>query len=422
MKSCDVAIIGAGPFGLSVAAHLKARSLRVSVFGRPMVFWDRHMPVGMLLRSPLEASSLSDPEGKLSLGIYLSRSAGGISEPVPLDRFVNYGLWFQQRIVPELDTRSVACLRKDGEFRLTLEDGEEIKALRVVVAAGVGSFANRPKQFAGFPNTMISHSSEHSDLAPFKHRKVAVVGGGQSALESAALLHEAGAQVELLVRSPRLRWLKPPQGLAALPPIERLLWAPAHVGPAGISQLVARPNYYRRLPRRIQDCFAVLPPAGAAWLRPRVEHKIPASLGYTVVSVSCHEDKLDLTPASGRPRRVDHVLLATGYKIDISRYEFIAERLLAAVTTMSGYPQLNSHFESSVPGLHFVGAPAAWSFGPLMKFVAGAEFAAKAVARGVVASGDFKRPGKNTCDIPVLTEFENQEAQLHASGGANRGA
>jgi hypothetical protein len=413
MNNYDVAVIGAGPYGLSVAAHLREQSLKVIVFGRPMSFWDRNMPVGMLLRSPLPASNLSDPGGKLTLDTYLDGSAGGPSNPTPRERFVEYGIWFQQKAVPDLDARNVASLHKKGEFRLTLEDGEEIKASRVIVAAGIGSFAQRPSQFAGLPRTLVSHASEQSDFAPFKDRKVAVIGAGQSALESAALLHEAGAEVELFARSARIKWLKVGKGLTGFWPIERLLWAPAHVGPIGISQLIARPNYYRRLPRRMQNCFGVLPPAGSAWLRPRVEKKIPINIGCAVSSVKRCQDQLELTPDYGRRRRVDHVLLATGYRVDVSRYEFIAPQLLGAIGAINGYPRLNSRFECSVPGLHFMGAPAAWSFGPLMKFVAGVEFAAKTVTRGIVAMGKYAQPaGWNARDRGTQMGYESQDARL----------
>jgi hypothetical protein len=203
------------------------------------------------------------------------------------------------------------------------------------------------------------------------------------------------------------------KGLTGFWPIARLLWAPAHVGPIGISHLIARPNYYRRLPRRMQNCLGVLPPAGSAWLRPRVEKKIPINIGCAVASVKRCGDQLELTPDCGRQRRVDHVLLATGYRVDISRYEFIAPRLLAAIGAINGYPRLNSRFECSEPGLHFMGAPAAWSFGPLMKFVAGAEFAAKTVTRGIVAMGKYPQPsGWNAYDRATQMGYETEDARL----------
>jgi cation diffusion facilitator CzcD-associated flavoprotein CzcO len=276
-----------------------------------------------------------------------------------------------------VDTRNVDCVRKNGGFHLTLADGEQIKASRVVVATGQAPFRRRPQQFDGLPSALASHSSEHSDFAPFKHRRVAVIGAGQSALESAALLHEAGAEVELLVRNPQVHWLA--NHLGQIGPVTRLLWVKA-----GVNRLAAHPNYFRYLPRYFHEKYAALRPAGSDWLQPRVEGKIPITTGRVVASAKRMKDELELTLDDGSQRVVDHVLLATGYSIDISRYEFLAAPLLAGIATVRGFPYLNAGFECSVPGLHFAGAPASWSFGPLMRFVAGAECAAHAIARRAV--------------------------------------
>ena len=389
MKNCDIAVIGAGPYGLSVAAHLRARSLNTLIFGQPMSFWATQMPAGMLLRSPWEASSLSDPSGKLTLKHYLEKDGKKCVSPVPREDFVNYGLWFQRELVPDVDTRNVDCVvRKNGGFHLTLADGEQIKASRVVVATGQAPFRRRPRQFDGLPSALASHSSEHSDFAPFKHRRVAVIGAGQSALESAALLHEAGAEVELLVRNPEVHWLE--NHLGQIGPVTRLLWVKA-----GVNRVAAHPNYFRYLPRYFHERYSALRPAGSDWLRPRIEGKVPTTTGRVVASAKPRKDQLELTLDDGSQRVVDHVLLATGYSIDISRYEFLAAPLLASIATVHGFPYLNGGFECSVPGLHFAGAPASWSFGPLMRFVAGAECAARAIARramrGPAAAADMAR-------------------------------
>src|SRR6266478_807336 len=259
MNMCDVAIIGAGPYGLSAAAHLRTiKSLDVHAFGEPMCFWQRNMPVGMLLRSGWAASHIADPNQSLTLDAFRAASGKMFSSPVPLDRFVQYGLWYQSRVVPNLDQRKIVRVEQHAKrFRLILEKGETIVARRVVVAAGISSFAWRPPEFAGLPNSLASHTSEHRELPKFAGKQVLVIGSGQSALESAALLHEAGAQVEIVARAPRIRWLG---GLVSRaihgglgPTISKLLYAPTDVGPAGISQVVARPDLVRRFPRPIQD-------------------------------------------------------------------------------------------------------------------------------------------------------------------------
>jgi cation diffusion facilitator CzcD-associated flavoprotein CzcO len=387
MTTCDVAIIGAGPYGLSAAAHLRAANgLDICVFGEPMSFWERHMPKGMLLRSPLAGSHLSDPSRALTLEAYQSTSGNQITAPLPLCRFTDYGRWFQSQVVPGTDSRKVERVEKNGAgFRLTLEDGETWKARRVIIAAGIEAFAWRPAEFQRIPSALASHACDHRDLNPFAGKNVAVIGGGQSALESAALLNEIGAEVEVLVRAPFVRWLWRQKWFHTFRPVARLLYAPPDVGQAGLSHLVARPNLFRRLPRSMQDRFGkrAIRPAGAAWLHPRCE-PVRLTTGRTVTSASPNGRRVTLELSDGTNRHVDHVLLATGYRVDIARYPFLSHDLVPMIHRIAGYPQLDAGFQSSVPGLHFLGAPAAWSFGPLMRFVAGTGFASLALTRGIL--------------------------------------
>lgn len=387
-NDCDVAVIGAGPYGLAAASHLHAADgLSISVFGEPMSFWERQMPKGMLLRSPYVASNIADPERALTLDGYQAGTHQQLARPVGLEHFVNYGRWFQQQAFPPLDPRQVVRIEKNGAFQLELDDGQNVRANRVIVAAGIMPFAWKPSQFRELPSELASHSSEHRDLVRFAGKHVAVVGGGQSALESTALLHEAGAQVELLVRAPRIYYLRRARGLIhQLGPVTKLLFAPAEVGPAGVSRLVSAPNWYRRLPRAVQDRFSVrsLRPAGAAWLQPRLE-QLPIALSTNVLSArESSEGMVDLTLTDGSRRRADHVLLATGYRVDISAYPFLPAELLQRIARIGGFPRLSRGFESSLAGLHFLGAPSAWSYGPLMRFVAGTEFAAPELTSAVL--------------------------------------
>jgi FAD-dependent urate hydroxylase len=387
MTTCDVAIVGAGPYGLSAAAHLVAADgLNIRVFGEPMSFWETHMPTGMLLRSPLEGSHLSDPAGALNLQAFQAASGQPVTAPLPLQRFAGYGRWFQSKAVPNPDPRKVSHVEKrHSTFHLMLEDGESCEARRVIVAAGIAPFAWHPLPFRTIPWSLASHSCDHRDLSQFAGKKIAVVGAGQSALESAALLHELQADVELLVRAPNVRWLWNRPWVHTFKPIARMLYAPPDVGQAGISHLVARPNLFRRLPRFLQDRLGprAIRPAGAAWLRPRCQD-IRITTGCEVKAAIPIGRKIKLILNDGTERRVDHALLATGYRVDISKYPFLSKNLLAAIDCVSGYPILEAGFETSVPGLHFLGAPAAWSFGPLMRFVAGVDFASRSVTRKVM--------------------------------------
>ena len=379
MRANDIVIVGAGPYGLSAAAHLRAiRGLEVRVFGEPMSFWELHMPRGMLLRSPWAGSHISDPISELTLDAYQSASDNHLSAPIPIQRFIEYGHWFQRQAAPDVDRRQVTDIRAEAEsFRLTLEDGQTVNARRVVIAAGIGPFARRPEPFRGLPSPLVSHTSEHRDLERFAGKQVIVVGSGQSALESAALLHQAGAEVEVVGRAPVVRWLHQRPWMHTWP-IEPLLYAPPDVGPAIVSHLVARPKWFRGLPREWQDRLTSrsLRPGGAQWVRPRLKG-VEILTGRSVVSAAATGERIRLRLSDGGERCADHVLLGTGYRVDISRYSFLGGDLLASIRQVNGYPQLDAGFETSVPGLHFLGAPAAWSFGPLMWFVAGTDFASR---------------------------------------------
>jgi thioredoxin reductase len=385
---CDVAIIGAGPYGLSAAAHLRTiKSLDVRVFGEAMSFWERHMPEGMILRSNWTATQIADPNHMLTLEAFRMASGNHLSHPVPLDRFIHYGQWYQRQVVPDLDRRQICQVEASSNgFRLVAEDGQAIHARRLVLAAGIGSFAWRPEEFRTLPQSLASHTSEHRELRHFHGKQVLVIGGGQSALESAALLHESGAQAEVITRSQRIHWL---QGWLSKTLhrrsgtfVRNLLYAPTDVGPAGLSQLMARPELLNHLPRGLRDRLwkRSVRPAGAGWLVKRLE-VVPIRLGRFLVSVAVQGERVRVRLSDSTERMVDHVLLGTGYRVDISKYNFLSLKLREAISRYNGYPKLRPGLETSVDGLHILGAPAAWSFGPLMQFVSGAHYASRSLLR-----------------------------------------
>ena len=390
MTGCDIAIIGAGPYGIAASAHLRTiKGLDVHTFGEPMVFWQRSMPKGMLLRSGWEASHIADPNKSLTLDIFRKESGNHFSSPVPLDRFVNYGLWHQQHSVPDLDPRKIVCVEQCARgFRLILEEGESVLANRVVVAAGISSFTWRPPEFDNLPASLATHTSEHRDFESFSGKEVLVIGGGQSALESAALLHEGGASVEIVARTREIRWLG---GVVSRtihrgfgPTISKLLYAPTDVGPAGISQIVARPDLVRRFSRPIQDWLRKrsIRPAGARWLVERLKD-VPMHLERTAVSAIAKGGRVEVRLDDGSERDFDHVFLGTGYRVDVSKYDFLAPKLAGSISRFQGYPRLTDGFETSVAGLHILGAPAVWSFGPLMQFVVGTHYSSRALLQYV---------------------------------------
>lgn len=379
---CDVAIIGAGPYGLSAGVHLKAKGIAACVFGEPMEFWANKMPEGMLLRSPRVASNLSDPDRAFTLETYEAASKKEPRAPLPLDTFVEYGRWFRHQLSSDLDQRSVLRVdREQSRFRLTLQDGSEIRTSRVVVAAGIGPFRKKPSVFQNMSPQHVMHCYEGRDVRRFAGKRVAVIGAGQSALESAALLHEGGAQVEIISRASHLRWIGMHSWLHHMGPLSSMLYSSHDVGPVGISRLVAYPKLVSYIPLKVRDKIRTraVRPAGSRWLPERLK-AVRVTSGQSVSQAKAAGDELVLKLDDRSERRVDHVLLGTGYQVDISRYDFLPPDLTGDVMQCDGYPKLASGFSCSVPGLHFIGATAARTFGPLLYFVAGTEFASRALA------------------------------------------
>ncbi len=385
----DVAVIGAGPYGLSVGMHLRAKGMSVRVFGKPMDFWASKMPQGMLLRSPREASNLSDPEHAFTLEDYEAASGTAPAAPLPLETFVQYGCWFQKQLGADLDRRSVLGVeRENSSFNVTLEDGEVLRFRRVVIATGIGMFLRKPAVFGSLPAEQASHCYEGRNLVEFSGKRVVVIGAGQSALESAALLHEAGAEVEVVAKIPQARWIGMHTWLHHLGPISKMLYSKHDVGPAGISRMVASPKLmsYVPLPTRDKIRVRAVRPAGSRWLPARLT-KVKLTTGRIVVRAESLGKEARLALDDGSERRVDHVLMGTGYDVDISRYQFLSPDLVKNIQQFGGYPKLGRGFSCSVPGLHFVGATAARSFGPLLYFVAGTEFASRELTSHIVRNG-----------------------------------
>lgn len=387
--TCQFTVIGAGPYGLATASHLRAAGAEVRIFGRTMEFWNSHMPKGMLLRSPWSGSNIGDPDQALTLDCYEKSVATKLERRLPLEDFVRYGQWFQRQSVPDLDRRNVASIKPEGVgYRITLDDSENFHSRNVVVATGIGSFTNCPAPVASLPGELFSHTSNriNNDLGRLAGKRVIVVGAGQSAIESAVLLYEAGADVEVLVREPQVRWLKP-AGLiewlmdAKINPFN----APGKIGPVGINWLIEHPALFTLTARQSQDWMTrrAMRPAASAWLRSRGT-RLKISLGTHAIDAAVRSSKAHLRLSDGSERTVDHVLLGTGYKINIARYGFLSTELLQRVKTVNGYPVLNRAFESSSDGLYFVGATAAYSFGPYLRFVAGSQYAARTLSSNAI--------------------------------------
>lgn len=404
-RRLPTAVIGAGPYGLATAAWLSTEGVSRRVFGEPMECWRANMPDGMYLKSVPAASCISAPESGYGLGDFRSaRGRGPVGDryPIPVEEMIAYGQWFQERRVPELERGRVRTVsRVDGRFGVTLDSGEEFLAENVVMATGLVPFAHEPAELAGpLPAELVSHTSRHHDLGPFSGRRIAVLGAGQSALESAALLREAGALPTVIARAAFVAFGGPPDTDRPCdrPRRVRIVKPGSPLGP-GWSLLACAhgAGAIRRLPRglRLRLLHNVLGPSGAWWLRDRVDDRIPVLCGRTVRSVEAEGGvvRLGVTDAEGRAEtvRADHLLLATGYRVDIDRLGLLAPELRREIETFRGAPRLSSGFESSVPGLFFTGLAAAPTFGPVLRFVAGTGFAARRLA-GAVAAGTRARP------------------------------
>lgn len=383
----DVAIVGSGPYGLATAAHLRDVGIETIVFGEPMGAWAR-MPDGMLLRSFREATSIGDPERRLTVDSFAAERGRPVPTPVPVTDFVEYGRWFRERAVPGADERLVHNIERNGRrFRLQLDDGSERDVRSVVVAAGIAPFGFVPPELEGLADSVVSHSSLHTAFDRFADRRLLIVGAGQSGLEWAVLAAEAGADVEVLARRP-LRFLRGERLHDRAGVLRTLLYPPLGVGPPGLNWVMGSPAAFRRLPRRWSEQLAQrsIRPAGSAWLRQRLTPVVVTS-GVRVNGVEAAGQEVIVRLDDGSERRADHLIAATGYRIDIAKYEFLSRDLVGAIRRVDGFPWLTSAYESSVPGLHFVGATAARMMGPGMRFVSHSGSAAGAVARSLARAG-----------------------------------
>jgi FAD-dependent urate hydroxylase len=394
-STCEAVVVGAGPYGLSVAAHLRHAGVAARVFGEPMAFWRNNMPRGMLMRSPWRATHFSEPGGALSLDAYASTHGVDPKERLPIETFIAYGEWFQQHAVADIDRRAVRRIdaARDG-FRLMLDDGEILNADRVIIATGLRNQEYRPLPFKDVPVTLASHTSAHPDLSAFRGKRVAVIGRGQSACESAALLAENGAEVEIISRGD-IHWLGvSPNGATPRTLSRRLreaMASPSEVGPFPLSWLVEVPGIVRHMPAALREEFSrrCLKAAASGWLKPRFA-KVRCNTGRTILGARALGDRIALDLDVGE-RVFDRVLLGTGYRIDVARLGIFSPQLLDRINRTDGSPLLQPGFESSVPKLHFVGSYAVRSFGPLLRFIAGAPYAARAVAQAV-HDGAAQRP------------------------------
>lgn len=398
-----VAIIGAGPFGVSTAAYLRSCGVEFRIFGSPMNRWRTQMPAGMFLKSEGFASNLADPAGDYTLQQFCNEAALAYANvPVSLETFTRYAVSFQQRLVPMVEDVSVSMLdRQSNGFQLRLATGEEIRATNVVVATGLTHAEYIPPELAKLPKGLLSHSSDHYDLGKFKGREVVVIGGGQSAVETAALLNERQATVSLLIRRSSIDWTVGPGPV----PGPRSLWQRVRrpVSPMGNGLrtwfCASAPMLFYRLPEQLRvdvvrtygqrrgKPLELLGPASAWWLKERVVGRIPILFGHSLRGAEAKGSKavLHVNGPDGTPRHltVDHVIAATGYRFAVGSLPFLSQRLISGLRCVQEAPSLSPGFESSIPGLYFVGIASAYNFGPVMRFLCGTQYAAERISSAI---------------------------------------
>lgn len=403
MREVDlpVAIIGAGPFGVSTAAYLRSRGVEFRIFGSPMHRWRKQMPAGMFLKSEGFASNLADPIGRCTLQQFCEEEALPYEGArVSRETFTRYAVSFQQRLVPMVEDVLVTMLdRQNNRFQLRLATGEEVRAKKVVVATGLSHAEYIPDELTKLPVELLSHSGDHHDLGKFKGREVAVIGGGQSALETAALLNEAQATVTLLVRRSSIEWHDiPTSGPRSL--WQRLRRPASPMGNGLRTWLcAAAPMAFYHLPEQVRvdvvrtygqrrgTPLETLGPSGSWWLKERVVGRVPILLSHDVRGAEAKGSKvvLHVVGPDGTPRQliVDHVVAATGYRFNVESLPFLGQSMMSELRCVQAAPALSPSFESSIPGLYFTGIAGAYNFGPVMRFLCGTQYAAERISSAI---------------------------------------
>jgi thioredoxin reductase len=409
----NTVIIGAGPYGLSIGAHLRQAGVPFRIFGRPMDTWISHMPKGMMLKSDGFASNLYDPQGILTLEKFCAERGIPYADtgiPVDLETFCAYGLAFRERLVPELEETNVISVEKiQGGFRLHLKGGEVVDARRVILAIGITHFENVPETLEHLPPQYFSHSARHREVNTFKGKKVIVIGAGASALDMAGLMHDAGADVELVSRKAEVKFHGGPMEK------KRSLWQrltrpSSGLGPGLKSRFFAEsPLAFHYLPQnlRVEAVQRALGPSGGYFIKNKVVGKVPFHLGYSPENADVRDGKVHLTLISNEGTRkeivADHIVAGTGYSVHLDKLSFLSEDIRSGVKQTNGSPALSANFESSVPGLYFTGIAAASSFGPVMRFAFGAKFAAQRLTKVLKKSAVREHFSVSPVEVAVNT-------------------
>ena len=385
-QTTEVVIIGAGPYGLSLAAHLRKRGVAYRIFGESMRFW-RNMPIGVNLKSFAFATNIDVPARGYSFPEWCRQNGLEDFEPCTMQSFAAYGCEVQKRFVPDLEEVLVTNIaRRDREFAVTLASGEQFCSRKVVVCTGLSGLAHVPGVLQSLAADRMRHTFDISDYREFRNRKVAVIGAGASAIEAGALVHEAGGSSEVFIRGQEAIF-------HGRTPRDRPLWLrikdPITVlGTSRRSWVLQRlPLLVHLLPRERRTRFVkgYLGPASPWWIQDRVLGIVPIHAQHELIEAGTSGNRVQLKFRDGeghiKDADFDFVIAGTGYDADVARLAYLDPEIISRIECIERAPALNIHFESSVPGLHFTGPLSFMSFGPLFRFAAGAAVAAPRLAR-----------------------------------------
>jgi hypothetical protein len=376
-----------------MAAHLSEK--RVRVFGEPMRTWRKLMPPDMIMRSTWDRSNLSDPQQRGRLADWAAVTGRPRVEPLPLRMFLEYSQWFQDRFVKDLDQSSVVGVEaaSTGGFRVRTAAGDELDARRLIVAVGVTPFPVLPDALREVPEDRLSYAVERQEFSPLAGQRVLLVGAGQTALESASLAIDAGAEsVEIVARGPVRFHPDRQQQVSWMPePIRRRVWKIAYpiggFGPPGVNLFALHPEWFARLPERLQLPMArrMSRAGGSPWIRDAVVGRATITESTEVIGARPSAGGgVTIMLNDGSTREVDQVVAACGYRFTLDGLDFLSPEIRSGIRLResSGAPLIDGAFRSvSNPRITFVGFPAEKTYGPVVRAVDGARFTCARSAR-----------------------------------------
>lgn len=382
-NSIDLIIIGAGPFGLSAASFANFHQIDYLVIGKPMAFWKENIPENMYLRSGTDWHL--DPYSNYTIETFLKSRNKSIEDvkPLPLTIFLDYAEWFQeQQNINVLDKLIVKLDYLEGEkkYLITLKDAKEIKAKNVLIAIGFKFFKKLPVYLTKkLPAGSFTHTCDVVKFEKFKDKSVLIIGGRQSAYEWAALIVEAGAKTVHISHRHET------------PEFAESNWS--WIDPI-MDQMVDNPEWYRTLNEKeqeeierkfwIEDSQKLEP-----WLLTRIDRENIKIWPFSNV-VKCDEVNSGLYKVhmdNGRSLEVDHIILATGYKVDINKVPFFSSgNILPKLNINEGFPDLDGYLQTNLPGLYMTSMIATKSFGRFFAYIASCRTSSQIVGNHIIIS------------------------------------